>query len=139
MKLGQYVAQLDYLVPPPYISTLEVLFSHNHVSPWEDVAATITTDLGAHPDELFASIDREPIASASLAQVHRATARGAGSSRALAVKVQHTGLREACGADLAAVGVAVRAAAYLFPDDFVLHWMWEEMATFLPQALGFTS
>ena len=53
-------------------------------------------------------------------QVHRATERGTGAP--LAVKVQHAGLREECASDLQAVGLAVAAAEWLYPDDFRLGW-----------------
>ena len=82
----------------------------------------------------FASIERVPIASASLAQVHVATERGTG--RKLAVKVQHAGLREACYADLAAVGLAVRCAERWFPE-FCLGWVVDEIAPHLPLELDF--
>jgi predicted unusual protein kinase regulating ubiquinone biosynthesis (AarF/ABC1/UbiB family) len=39
------------------------------LSPWEEVVAIVTEDLGAPPEVLFASFERTPIASASLAQV----------------------------------------------------------------------
>ena len=69
MKLGQHVAQLDYLVPEPYTSTLSALFEHNRASDWDSIAELVEADLGASPQVLFRSIEREPFASASLAQV----------------------------------------------------------------------
>jgi ubiquinone biosynthesis protein len=39
------------------------------VSPWPEVRRIISQDLGAPPEELFASFEQQPIASASLAQV----------------------------------------------------------------------
>ena len=135
VKLGQHVAQLDYLVPAPYTRTLAALFECNVASEWDAVASTIADDLGAHPDELFDGFERTPIASASLAQVHRATERGSG--RPLAVKVQHAWLRETCAADMVAVSAAVSFAKWLFPDDFTLQWLVDEMRTLLPQELDF--
>lgn len=73
----------------------------------------IISELGSPPEALFASFDETPVASASLAQVHRATAA---DGRALAVKVQHPGLGDACGADAAAVSIAAWAAARVFPE-----------------------
>mmetsp|Transcript_25792 Transcript_25792/g.81814 ORF Transcript_25792/g.81814 Transcript_25792/m.81814 type:complete len:349 (-) Transcript_25792:590-1636(-) len=136
VKLGQHAAQLDYLLPPQYTRTLHRLFEHNRASPYEDVSRVIEEELGAPPEALFASFEREPIASASLAQVHRATERGTGAP--LAVKVQHAGLREACASDLRAVSLAVAAAEWLYPDDFRLGWVMGEMAPHLPLELDFT-
>ena len=135
VKLGQHLAQLDYLVPEAYTRTLgAVLFTANTASSWADAAAVIEAELGMPPEKAFASIERVPIASASLAQVHVATERGTG--RKLAVKVQHAGLREACHADLAAVGLAVRCAERWFPE-FCLGWVVDEIAPHLPLELDF--
>ncbi|EOD28819.1 hypothetical protein EMIHUDRAFT_234481 [Emiliania huxleyi CCMP1516] len=120
VKLGQHAAQLDYLLPPQYTRTLHQLFEHNRASSYEDVSRVIEEELGAPPEALFGSFERAPIASASLAQVHRATEHGTGAP--LAVKVQHAGLREECASDLQAVGLAVAAAEWLYPDDFRLGW-----------------
>jgi ABC1 atypical kinase-like domain len=89
------------------------------VSSWAEVARTVREDLGAPPEVLFASFDRVPIASASLAQVH--VARGH-DGRKLAVKVQHAGLRESCTADVATIEFLVAAARRVFPD-FDYSWL----------------
>jgi aarF domain-containing kinase len=135
VKLGQHVAQLDYLLPEPFTRTLAVLFTRTTPSAYEDVARLIEHDLGAPPEVVFESFERAPIASASLAQVHVAVARGSG--RRLAVKVQHPGLREASDADLAFVAAAVRFASWAFPEDFTLSWVLDELAPHLPKELDF--
>ena len=116
VKLGQHVAQLDYLVPEAYTSTLSALFQSNRPSSIEAVIAVVEEDFGRPLHTLFASFEPDPIASASLAQVHRATERASG--RPVAVKVQHQGLRESSAADMAAVGLAVAFASWCFKDDF---------------------
>ena len=93
----------------------------------------VQEELGAPPEQLFASFDPEPIASASLAQVHRATRRGTGEP--LAVKVQHAGMLDACAADLRAVSLAVGLAEWLFPDEFRLGWVLAELVPHLPLEL----
>jgi len=50
---------------------------------------------------------------------------------------QHAGLRETSMADVAAVGLAVAAADWLFPVEFTLRWVYEEMADLLPLELDF--
>ena len=135
VKLGQHVAQLDYLVPDEYTRGLSVLFEHNRCSDIADVRRVVEEELGGPPELLFASFDAEPIASASLAQVHRATRRGSGEP--LAVKVQHAGMLEACAADLWAVGLAVGVAEYFFPEEFRLGWVLAELAPHLPLELDF--
>ena len=92
IKIGQHLANLDYLIPNEYIEVLSSLFDSAPKSRFEDVCAVVMEDLGEHPDDLFDSFEREPIASASLAQVHVAYEKETG--RKLAIKVQHRGLRE---------------------------------------------
>lgn len=92
---------------------------------YEDVCAVIEEDLGASPDELFASFEKEPIASASLAQVHVAYDKDTGKK--LAVKVQHRGLRETSKGDVFAVTMVVRVLDSLF-EDFTWGWIAEEIA-----------
>jgi aarF domain-containing kinase len=135
-KIGQFVAQLDYIVPEPYTRVLSTLFEHNASSPPEAVAALVAEELGCdRVSDAFESFSPDPIASASLAQVHAAVERGSG--RKLAVKVQHPRLREASAADLAAVSLAVRACVWAFPDEFRLAWVMDELAPHLPQELDF--
>ena len=135
VKLGQHVAQLDYLVPEAYTRTLSALFATNRASPWSDVREIVEADLGAPIEELFDSFDVAPLASASLAQVHAARERGTG--RRLAVKVQHAGLAEAAEADLLAVRLAVAALTFFFPRDFRLSWVVDELTPHLPRELDF--
>ena len=113
-------------MPEQYTRGLSALFEHNRCSDIADVRRVVQEELGAPPEQLFASFDPEPIASASLAQVHRATRRGTGEP--LAVKVQHAGMLDACAADLRAVSLAVGLAEWLFPDEFRLGWVLAELA-----------
>lgn len=60
----------DHLLPPEYVLTMRAqLLDKCPLNTYEEVAKIVAADLGATPDQLFASFDPEPIASASLAQV----------------------------------------------------------------------
>lgn len=135
IKVGQHLANLDYLIPTEYITTLSALYDNNPVTPFPDVCRVIQQDLGAHPLELFATFDPVPIASASLAQVHVATTR---QGHKLAVKVQHCGLRETSRGDLLNLVTAVRLAERWIPD-FSLGWLADEIAPHLPKELDFVN
>ena len=135
VKLGQHLAQLDYLVPEPYIRVFSPLFEHNATSPADAIARVVEEELGAPIHDIFSSFDPEPVASASLAQVHKAVCKRTGAL--VAVKVQHPRLREASAADIAAVGLAVKLASYLFPADFRIGFVMDELAPHLPLELDF--
>jgi len=124
----------DHLLPSEYVSEMRAtMLNACPPSPYADVAATVEAELGAPITSLFASFDRAPVASASLAQVHRAVTVG---GDAVAVKVQHRGLREACAADVATVAALVAAARLAFPS-FDLSWLVAEVKANLPAELDF--
>ena len=130
VKLGQHVATLDHLLPSQYVATMRAsMLDACPPSPPADVEAVIVAELGAPPGELWASFDPAPVAVASLAQVHRAVDR---DGRALAIKVQHRGLREACAADIGTVAALVDIAHWVFPS-FDLSWLVREVKENLPK------
>ena len=135
IKVGQHLANLDYLIPQEYIDVLSSLFNDAPRSTFDDVAAVIQEDLGAPIDELFDRFEPTPIASASLAQVHVAYDKETGEK--LAVKVQHRGLRETSAGDIYAVCLVVSVIDSLF-QDFTFKWIADEMAPQLPKELDFT-
>lgn len=134
IKIGQHIANLDYLVPPEYIEALSALFDDAPVSDYKDVREVIKEDLGAYPEELFSSFEEKPIASASLAQVHVAYTQN--SNRKLAIKVQHRGLRETSTGDIRTLQSVVKIVDQMF-EDFNFMWFAEEIAPQLPRELDF--
>ncbi len=135
IKVGQHLANLDHLLPPAYIKILHSLFGDAPVTPYDDVREVIKEELGTYPEQLFESFDADPIASASLAQVHVAKERG-GDGKKLAIKVQHRGLRETSKGDLIALETVVRLLDSLF-DEFKWGWIVDEIAPNLPKELDF--
>jgi len=125
---------MDYILPRAYTMTLAAMLDDAPQSDYLSVSETIQQELGGKPEELFSSFEKEPIASASLAQVHVAYERETG--RKLAVKVQHQGLAETSQGDIDAVSFVTHAVAYLFPEaDF--RWLADEVAPNLPLELDF--
>lgn len=98
IKLGQLLSTRFDLLPASYTTALSRL--QDDVEPFdvEVVRRTIAEELGADVRHLYADFDPEPLAAASLGQVHRATLR---SGREVAVKVQRPGVREDVRADMA--------------------------------------
>ncbi len=105
MKLGQMASYIDDGLSPAARRTLSRL--QDSVPPMspELAAQVVTEELGRPPDLAFATWDPEPIAAASIGQVHRAITR---DGRAVAVKVQYPGIAETIEADLGNVALLRR-------------------------------
>ena len=97
VKLGQILSTRPDLIPPAYIAELARLQDTVPPEPWEPIRAQIEAELGAPPEELFASFERVPIAAASLSQVHAATLP---DGTEVVVKVQRPDIRETIETDL---------------------------------------
>ena len=136
VKLGQHLSALVYLLPVEYTDTLRVLQSEAPRSSLAQVQQVFREDWGGSFEDYFSSFDPEPLGSASLAQVHRATVKGSGQE--VAVKVQHEGLDRFAAGDIKTVALAVKAIKYFFPElDF--DWLADELRTNLPLEMDFVN
>jgi ubiquinone biosynthesis protein len=97
VKLGQVLSTRRDLLPPEAVDELGRLQDHAAPAPWEQVEAVLTAELGGPVDAEFAELEREPLAAASVAQVHRARLRSGGE---VVVKVQRPGIRQVVERDL---------------------------------------
>jgi len=101
IKLGQLLSTRADLVGPDVARELTRLQADTPADSPESVRATITAELGRPPEEIFAEFDPVPMASASIAQVHRARLH---SGESVVVKVQHAGIENTITPDLEIVG-----------------------------------
>ena len=103
MKVGQMASYVDDGLPEPVRQALATLQAGAPPMSSDLAAEVVERELGRPPDELFVEWDPEPIAAASIGQVHRAVAVDPedGRERAVAVKVQYPGVADAIDADLA--------------------------------------
>jgi ubiquinone biosynthesis protein len=85
------------LLPPEVVEELGRLQDHVAPAPWDQVEQVLAADLGRPVNEVFADFDREPLAAASVAQVHAARLR---SGAEVAVKVQQPAIRTVVERDL---------------------------------------
>jgi ubiquinone biosynthesis protein len=107
IKFGQVMSTRRDLLPPDIVAELEHLQDRVPPFPSEVAIKQIERSLGAHPDVLFASFERQPVASASIAQVHFATLK---DGTEVAVKVLRPSMLAAIDND---VGLMYIAAGWL--------------------------
>lgn len=112
MKIGQMASYLEQGVPDHVRAALAQLQDAAPPMSTDLVDTTILKELGRSPHELFAEWDPEPIAAASIGQVHRAITT---DGQAVAVKVQYPGVDAAIRADLDNADLLFAGMAQLFP------------------------
>ncbi|HEY0305361.1 MAG TPA: AarF/UbiB family protein [Longimicrobiales bacterium] len=100
IKLGQLLSTRSDLLPPAYMEALQRLQDKIQPFPFAEVEQIIESELGVRLSKAFAEFDPEPLAAASLGQVHRAVLR---NGRCVAVKVQRPNIREQIASDIEAL------------------------------------
>jgi ubiquinone biosynthesis protein len=97
VKLGQLLSTRPDLIPKAYLAELAKLRDEVKPFPYAEAEEILTEDLGRPPLEVFAAIDEEPVASASISQVHRARLS---DGRTVALKIRRPGIERVVQADL---------------------------------------
>jgi ubiquinone biosynthesis protein len=108
IKLGQLLSTRPDLLPADYIRALSRLQDTIAPVPGERIVQIVQSELQTPIDELFQSFDLRPLATASMAQVHRAVLR---DGTEVAVKVQRPGVRQRIEIDLEVLREVARFAA----------------------------
>src|SRR5579875_715076 len=116
MKLGQMASYVDDGLSPAVRRTLSRLQDSVPPMSAELAASVVEEELGLPPERAFARWDPEPIAAASIGQVHRAITH---DGRAVAVKVQYPGIAETMAADLGNVALLRRMLRITAPSQDV--------------------
>jgi predicted unusual protein kinase regulating ubiquinone biosynthesis (AarF/ABC1/UbiB family) len=121
IKLGQLASTRVDLFPREYIEELSTLQDQVPPFPMRVVRQIIKDDLGRDIEELFDEFEEEPMAAASLGQVHKARING----QDVAVKVQRAGLRELFDVDLKNLRVLAQMLDWLDPktDGASRNWL----------------
>jgi ubiquinone biosynthesis protein len=96
VKIGQILSSRPDLVPPAYMRALSRLQDRVKPFSFAEVEETVQRELGVRLSKAFAEFDSEPLAAASLGQVHRATLR---DGRDVVVKIQRPNIREQIAQD----------------------------------------
>jgi predicted unusual protein kinase regulating ubiquinone biosynthesis (AarF/ABC1/UbiB family) len=97
IKASQFASTRPDILPASYIRTLASLQDHVPAQPWSAMSRAIRRELGRRPGDIFQWIDPRPLASASIAQVHRATLY---DGQQVAVKIQYPGITPLIARDL---------------------------------------
>ena len=97
IKVGQFLSSRIDLLPDEYIAELSGLQDQVPPHDFGEIRQRIINELGSAPEDIFAEFEKEPIAAASLGQVHRAVLK---DGREAAVKVQYPGIEKIIETDI---------------------------------------
>ncbi|MBI3786016.1 MAG: AarF/ABC1/UbiB kinase family protein [Deltaproteobacteria bacterium] len=114
IKIGQIASTRGDLLPRPLIVELSTLQDQVPAFPFDEVRRTIETELQAPLAQLFSSFDEQPVAAASVAQVHRAVWRPSGE--VVAVKVRRPDILEKVQLDRSILLFVARLLEKLVPS-----------------------
>jgi predicted unusual protein kinase regulating ubiquinone biosynthesis (AarF/ABC1/UbiB family) len=117
MKVGQLASFYEFAAPGEYLSTYRdaLTMLQNSAPPMDPQASksVIKSEFGKPVEEVFASFEDEPVAAASIGQVHRAKLH---SGETVAVKVQYPGVDEAVRSDLKNITAMTKIAVAIAPN-----------------------
>ncbi|HEY2734343.1 MAG TPA: AarF/UbiB family protein, partial [Polyangiales bacterium] len=134
IKMCQAIATRSDRFPPSFIERLKECHDSVPAKSFEEIAAQIERELGQPLMAAFKSFDPQPVAAASLAQVHAATLH---DGTKVAVKVQYPDIEAIVRTDLANMRHACRIYEWLDPQPMELAPLLEELATHIGYELDF--
>ena len=126
VKAGQILALRTDLFPKEVCDELRSLQYQAVGFPFEIARSTIESELGAPIDKIFESFDKQPLAAASIAQIHKAVLRRKKKKIPVVVKVQRPGLADSFKRDLDIIKVFINlfasfnTSSYLRWDEFIV-------------------
>jgi predicted unusual protein kinase regulating ubiquinone biosynthesis (AarF/ABC1/UbiB family) len=133
IKTGQFLGSRPDVLPDAYVDVLAGL--HDEVPPesFANIRAAVERELGRTLEEMFSEFSETPVASASLAQVHRAVLH---DGRVCAVKVQYPGIEHIVDIDLANMSFFIGVLNKL-DRSMDYRFVAEEMRKHIPLELDF--
>ncbi len=134
IKMCQAVATRSDMFPKEFVDQLKQCHDAVPPKPFEVVRDVVEGELGKPIDAVFSEFDETPIASASLAQVHRAKLQ---DGRAVAVKVQYPDIEDIIRTDLANMSRVCRIYEFFDPQPLPLLPLLTELTRHLEMELDF--
>ena len=134
IKMCQAIATRADVFPPPFIDILKQCHDAVPPKPFEGIRRAVEAELGKPLDAVFADFEPQPLASASLAQVHRARLL---DGRPVAVKVQYPDIADIVRTDLANMRRACRVYEVFDPQPLELLPLLTELTTHIGMELDF--
>ncbi len=134
MKLGQMASIGADVLPKEIATALKVLQKEAPPVPFDVISRMIESELGSPPEVLYRTFDKEPFASASIGQVHRAVTD---DGREVVVKVQYPGVGASVDSDLAHLKMALRAGGLLKLNRKSVNSVFEEVRVHLHEELDY--
>ncbi len=110
-KVGQLLSVMSTILPDAYSNVLESLQDKAPASDFAETEKTIAAELGEKLEEIFATFDSTPIASASIGQVYKAQLK---TGEWVAVKVQHNDIEELAELDLTIIETLIKRFSFFF-------------------------
>ncbi len=133
IKTGQLLGTRPDVLPEAYVEVLSRLHDEVPPEPFDSIKHIVERELGRSLEEMFAEFNPEPVASASLAQVHRAILH---DGRVCAVKVQYPGIEHIVDIDLDNMSFFIRVLNRV-DKSMDYRFVADEMRQTIPKELDF--
>jgi aarF domain-containing kinase len=113
IKLGQFIASSPTLFPADYVLEFQACLDKTPTIPYSDIRKIIQDELGKPISSVYAYVDPMPLASASIAQVHRGRLK---DGTEIVVKVRKPAVEAVLKADLSVLYAATKILEFINPD-----------------------
>lgn len=134
MKVGQVVSQYRDVLPEELVDALSSLQKDSAPRPFSELKPRLHAAFGDQLDSIFAAIEPAAIASASIAQVHRARLH---NGQEVIIKVQYPGIEDAIHSDIKQLRLALKIARVLPVSSALLDQLFNEISQSLANELDY--